>query len=48
LQRATQYAFALVTQFGMSEKVGKVGYKLDEVYQKPFSEQTNIVNIKLF
>ena len=42
LQKATEIAMALVTSFGMSERLGPVGYSLDkESFGKPFSQATN-------
>jgi cell division protease FtsH len=39
----TQYAGGLVTIYGMSDKMGLVGYNSasEEAYTKPYSEQTN-------
>mmetsp|Transcript_6364 Transcript_6364/g.11070 ORF Transcript_6364/g.11070 Transcript_6364/m.11070 type:complete len:728 (+) Transcript_6364:2037-4220(+) len=42
LQKCTQIASALITSFGMCERLGMVGYNLDsESFSKPFSEDTN-------
>ena len=42
LQKATEIAMALVTSFGMSAKMGPVGYSMDkETFGKPFSQATN-------
>ena len=42
LQKATEIAMALVTSFGMSARLGPVGYSLDkEAFGKPFSQATN-------
>jgi len=41
LQKVTQLAYAQVTQYGMSEKVGQISYSSDQnQLQKPFSEAT--------
>jgi len=41
LQKVTQLAYAQVTQFGMSEKVGQVSFdNSNQTFQKPFSEST--------
>jgi AFG3 family protein len=42
LSKATQIAQALVTNFGMNERFGMVGYNVDaESFSKPFSEDSN-------
>lgn len=41
LQKVTQLAYAQVTQYGMSEKVGQVSFDLGNSFQKPYSEQTS-------
>lgn len=42
LQKATQIAQAIVTSFGMNERLGVVGYQYDqEAFNKPFSEDTS-------
>jgi len=42
LQKATEIAMALVTSFGMSERLGPIGYSLDkESFGKPFSQATS-------
>jgi AFG3 family protein len=42
LAKATQIAQALVTNFGMNERFGMVGYNVDsESFSKPFSEDSN-------
>jgi AFG3 family protein len=42
LQKATEIAMALVTSFGMSERLGPIGYSMDrEAFGKPFSQMTN-------
>jgi len=41
LQKVTQLAYAQVTQYGMSDKVGQISYSSDQnQLQKPFSEAT--------
>jgi len=41
LQKVTQLAYAQVTQYGMSDKVGQISYSADQnQLQKPFSEAT--------
>jgi len=41
LQKVTQLAYAQVTQYGMSEKVGQISYQASgDQLQKPFSEAT--------
>ena len=45
LKRVHQIAFSAVSQLGMSDKVGRLGYDFGEGYQKPFSEQTGSVYI---
>jgi AFG3 family protein len=42
LQKATQIAQAIVTSFGMNDRLGVVGYQYDqEAFNKPFSEDTS-------
>mgnify|MGYP000547621815 FL=1 len=42
LYKATNIAQSLIARFGMSEKLGVVGYNMDEeAFSKPFSEDTN-------
>ncbi|CAG9314558.1 unnamed protein product [Blepharisma stoltei] len=42
LSKATQIAQAIVSSFGMTEKLGVVGYNYEqESFSKPFSEDTN-------
>lgn len=41
LQKVTQMAYAQVTQYGMSEKIGQISYNMQgDSFQKPFSEET--------
>ncbi|XP_013404053.1 AFG3-like protein 2 [Lingula anatina] len=44
LQKVTQMAYGMITQFGMSEKVGNISFQMpqagDMVMSKPYSEQT--------
>jgi len=43
IKKVTQYATGLVTIYGMSPKMGLVGYNSasEESYVKPYSERTN-------
>lgn len=42
LKRAYELCHALVTKYGMSEKLGYVGY-IENDYSKTYSDQTNTV-----
>lgn len=43
LERVTKYAYAMVSYYGMSEKLGNISYynSTEEYYQKPYSEKTS-------
>ena len=43
IKKVTQLATGLVTVYGMSDKMGLVGYNSasEDQYQKPYSEKTN-------
>ena len=41
LDKVTKMAYAMVTQFGFSKKIGQVNYQnMSDGYNKPYSEQT--------
>lgn len=40
IKQVTQIAAGLVTQYGMSEKLGCINYSPDEGYQKSYSDET--------
>ena len=41
IKKCTGIAQGLVTQYGMSEKLGTLSYSVEEGYQKAFSDKTN-------
>jgi AFG3 family protein len=41
IKKCTQIASGLVTQYGMSDRLGTLNYAVEEGYQKPFSDKTN-------
>ena len=41
LRKVTQIAYSIVMTFGMSEKIGLIGYETGEYGEKPFSQATN-------
>jgi len=40
IKKVTQIAYSLITQYGMSPKLGTVNYSAEEGYMKPYSEKT--------
>ena len=41
LDKVTKMAYAMVTQYGFSEKIGQVNFSnMNDGYNKPYSEQT--------
>ena len=44
IRKVTQIAQNLVTQFGMSERIGLIGYEQGEYGDKPYSQNTAQVN----
>lgn len=46
LRKVTQIAYSIVISFGMSERIGLIGYEMGEYGEKPFSPATNQVREK--
>ena len=41
IKKCTQIATGIVTEYGMSPRMGTISYAIEDGYQKPYSAKTN-------